>query len=190
MKKRWIWGGVTLCLILVLSFIPFWMQASRYDDVTVTHHPRDAALVLGAALWNGQPSPALRERLEMALQLYEKGQVQWIICSGGTGDDGISEAEGMKRYLLEQGVRQEDLLLEEHSTNTKQNLRYSKSLFKQKNIQEIYLVTHDYHMYRALKLAREAEIRAEPAPVHSRVLFTPYHKSRESLAIIKYQLTK
>lgn len=190
MKKRWLWSGVILCLIFALLIIPFWVQASRYDDVRVADHPRDAALVLGAALWDNQPSPALRERLQMALSLYHKGQVQWIICSGGVGDDGISEAEGMKRYLMEQGVPPKDLLLEEESTNTKENLQYSKKLLKPNDIQNIYLVTHDYHMNRALSLARDTGIVAEPAPVHSHVLFAPYYKARECLSIIKYYLTK
>jgi uncharacterized SAM-binding protein YcdF (DUF218 family) len=169
---------------------PFWVQTSRYDDVLVSHQSRDAALVLGAALWDSQPSPALTERLQMALYLYNKGQVQWIICSGGIGDDGISEAKGMKRYLVDRGVPPKDLLLEEESTNTEENLRYSKKLLKPNGIQNIYLVTHDYHMYRALALARNTGIPAEPAPVHSQVLFSPYYKARECLSIIKYYLTK
>ncbi len=191
LKKRWLAGGVILCLIFALLCIPFWVQTSRYDDVQVADHPRDAALILGAALWDSQPSPALRERLEIALDLYNKGQVQWIICSGGMGGDHeISEAEGMKRYLVERGVSPKDLFLEEKSTNTKENLHYSKKHLHAKGIQNIYLVTHDYHMNRALSLARDTGIVAEPAPVHSHVLFAPYYKARECLSIIKYYLTK
>lgn len=150
---------------------------------------RQVALVLGAALWNDQPSPALRERLNLAYSLYQSGKVEWILCSGGMGSNStISEAEGMRHYLIELGVPEDRILTENQSHDTKTNLAYSKELLDQKGLTDIYLVSHDYHLYRALRYAEREGLSAVPAPVHSRVLFMPYHKMRESFALLKTYL--
>ncbi|MFC4078296.1 YdcF family protein [Salinithrix halophila] len=188
MQKRLLYAVLVGFLAGILLMAPFWSRASLYDDVSVSTKPSDAALILGAALWEGKPSPALKERLDMALQLYRRDQVQWLVLSGGVGKSGLSEAEGMKRYLVQQGVKPDHLLLEEQSTRTKENLFFSKRLLRKNNIDQVYLVTHDYHLFRSLAYAKQAGIRAKPAPVHSRVLFTPFYKSRECLAIIKWRM--
>ncbi|PTM57708.1 YdcF family protein [Desmospora activa] len=182
---------ITVCLLLGCLFIGWiylWSLVSQYDEQTDPSAKREVAIVLGAALWDGEPSPALRERLEAALQLYEDGLVARIILSGGEGNDGISEAEGMKRYLTARGVPADDLLLEEEAANTQENLSFSQAILKEAGLTEVYIVTHDYHMYRAMKIAAELQLEAQPVSVHSRVLFKPYHKTRESLALIKYYL--
>ena len=181
---RWtlIFIPVVICLLI---FILFWNRVSRYDHASIQPTPRPAGLVLGAALWDEKPSPALKERLDLAYQLYREGWVQHLILSGGKGDDGLSEAEGMKRYLVDKGVPPDRLLLEDQSRNTAENIANSKKILLQRNWEQIHLITHDYHMYRALRLAERAGIDATPAPVHSRVLFTPFYKARECLAIIK-----
>jgi uncharacterized SAM-binding protein YcdF (DUF218 family) len=185
LQIKYIRIGVILSAAIAAAFAPLWSLTSRYDTASVPQQPREAALVLGAALWDGHPSPALQERLDMALHLYRTGRVRLLVLSGGMGNDGITEAEGMKRYLMQHGVKKAHLLLENRSTNTRQNLFYSKELLKKHPIHSVYLVTHDYHMDRALTYARAAGIRAFPAPVHSQVLFTPFYKARECLAILK-----
>lgn len=173
-------------LLLVLSIIGiFWSSVSQYDDTELPTSSRDAAIVLGAALWSDQPSPALKERLEVAIDLYKKKRVQTLILSGGQGDDTISEAEGMKRYLLKHQIPEDALQLENRSTNTRENLINSKFLFKKNNIDTIYIVTHDYHMKRALSYAKQNGINAFPAVAHSTVLFTPFWKARECIALAK-----
>jgi uncharacterized SAM-binding protein YcdF (DUF218 family) len=172
-------------VIFLLILVLFWNRVSRYDHATIQPRSLPAGLVLGAALWDGRPSPALKERLDLAYQLYREGRVQYLILSGGKGDDGLSEAEGMKRYLADKGVPPDRLLLEDQSRNTAENIANSKGILLERNWEQIHLITHDYHMYRALRLAERAGIDATPAPVHSRVLFTPFYKVRECLAIIK-----
>src|SRR4051812_7855224 len=82
-----------------------------------------AAIVLGAAQWNGDPSPVLRARLDHALDLYRRGAVSRIILTGGVGPgDALSEAAAGKQYLIEQRLPAEALLLDERSTTTWENL--------------------------------------------------------------------
>lgn len=181
---KWILMIIPIIISLTL-FIPLWHRVSQYDDASIQKSPHAAGLVLGAALWDGQPSPALKERLDQAYQLYREGWVQYLILSGGMGDDGLTEAEGMKRYLVDRSIPPDRLLLEDQARNTAENIVNSKEIILERNWGQIYLVTHDYHMYRALRLAKREGVDATPAPVHSRVLFTPFYKTRECLAIIK-----
>ncbi|MCS1351733.1 YdcF family protein [Mechercharimyces sp. CAU 1602] len=187
-KKRWaVVLGIPL-LIGLGGFVYVWNLVSAHDETAMPTEKRDVAIVLGAALWEGKPSPALEERLQMALQLYKEKRVDVLLLSGGVGDDGISEAEGMKQYLVEEGVPVGALLLEEQARSTEENLRHARTLMKEKGHHTAYLVTHDYHIYRALKYAHKADVTAKPAAVHSEVLWMGFHKTRESLAVMKGSL--
>src|SRR5690242_8616129 len=85
-KGTWILLGVLL-ILLCCSIIYFYMKVSRYDHWQIENQHRDAAVVLGASLWHNKPSPALRERLNRALDLYRKGNIDTFILSGGLGNN-------------------------------------------------------------------------------------------------------
>ncbi|RJX37758.1 YdcF family protein [Paenibacillus pinisoli] len=151
----------------------------------------DAGIVLGAALWNDRPSPALRERLEYARTLLENGTVKTLILSGGHGGRAstLSEAEGMRNYLVEKGVPADKLLLEMDSTSTYQNLVFSSMLAEEKGLSTYLVITHDYHAARAGEIAEYAGLDlAGVAGVKSRVLNEFYNDSREVLAFTKWKL--
>jgi len=151
----------------------------------------DAGIVLGAALWNDRPSPALRERLEYARALLENGTVKTLILSGGHGGRAstLSEAEGMRNYLVEKGVPEDKLLLEMDSTSTYQNLVFSSMLAEEKGLSTYLVITHDYHAARAGEIAEYAGFDlAGVAGVKSRVLNEFYNDSREVLAFTKWKL--
>lgn len=151
----------------------------------------DAAIVLGAALWRNEPSPALKERLDYALKLYEDGTVDKLILSGGLGGlaSDITEAEGMKRYLVERGVPEDKLLLETEAADTFQNVYFSKKIAERDGLSSFILVTHDYHAARSLEIAQFMELgHVKAAGVDSRVLNAFYNESREFLAYSKWKL--
>lgn len=174
--------------IATISYICLYALTSRFDHVEPDQQKRRVGIVLGAALWNNQPSPALAERLDQAIDLYKKGQIDYLILSGGLGNDQITEAQGMKNYLTQRGLPSNRLILEDQSSNTKENLLHSEQIIRKNKWGEVYLITHDYHMHRALAYAKRAGIQAAPAPVHSSVLWMPYHKTRECLALIKLKM--
>lgn len=188
--NKWVWIGWLFALILSGVFIYLWEWVSRYDHVDPPPEHSEVGIVLGAALWNQQPSPALKERLNLALKLYRENRVDYLILSGGLGNNGITEAEGMKNYLVERGVSPAHLILEDQSANTKENLLHSKKILARHQWKKVTVITHDYHMLRALNYARQAGICATASPVHSEVLFLPYHKTRECLALIKQKVFK
>ena len=83
----------------------------------------DAAIVLGAAAQNGQVSPVYRERLNHAVLLYRQNYVNKIIVTGGRAEGSeISDAQAAKKYVIGQGIPKEDVLTENKSAVTRENL--------------------------------------------------------------------
>lgn len=155
--------------------------------------PRDAGIVLGAALWQDEPSPALRERLDRAAELYESGAIRKIVVSGGYDYAGarLTEAEGMRNYLMDRGVPENDILLENDATNTYENMLYSRGIMEKSGLSTAVIITHRYHAVRALDIAGFLGFE-EPAasPVDSQVLSMFWHRGRETLALAKWQWDK
>lgn len=151
----------------------------------------DAGIVLGAALWNDVPSPALKERLEFAYRLYENGTVDKLILSGGLDGNGSikTEAEGMRDYLIAKGVSADKLLLENKATSTYENMLFSKTVAEQNKLSKLIVITHDYHAARAEEVAKHLGFeQTEVAATKSKVLNPVYNESREVLAFTKWKL--
>jgi uncharacterized SAM-binding protein YcdF (DUF218 family) len=151
----------------------------------------DAAIVLGAALWNNQPSPGLRERLDYGLKLYKQGNVKHLILSGGHDHNGstISEAEGMRNYLVARGVPKDRLVLENDARSTYENLLFSKPLAKKYGWDSLLIVTHDYHAPRAADIAKYlGYTNTQVLGFKSQVLSVAKNQSREVLAFTKWEL--
>ncbi|WP_010273586.1 YdcF family protein [Paenibacillus senegalensis] len=155
---------------------------------TASKQPADTAIVLGAALWDGRPSPALRERLEAAVELFDEGAVDSIIVSGGLGSGSeITEAEGMFHYLTSRGIPEQAIYLEEQATDTWENLYYSHEIMEANEWSSAIVVTHDFHGARALEMA--AVLPMEETQlwlVESSVLNGKWHRGRETLAYAKW----
>jgi len=150
----------------------------------------DVAIVLGAAVWGDRPSPGLRERLDTALHLYQEGYVPRLIVSGGLGEGKQrSEAAVMREYLIAHGVPDEAILTEDQATSTYENLLYSKALMDQHGLKTALIVSHTYHLARAIDMAAELGITAHPAGAVSHVLNLPYHTTRETLAYTVWKLS-
>jgi uncharacterized SAM-binding protein YcdF (DUF218 family) len=151
----------------------------------------DAGIVLGAALWNDVPSPALKERLDFAWQLYKAGTVDKLILTGGLDGNGSkkTEAEGMRDYLLAKGISADKLLLENKATSTYENLDFSKTIAEQQDLTTLIVITHDYHAARSKEIAKKLDFaQFQVAATKSKVLNPVYNESREVLAFTKWKL--
>ncbi|GIP32582.1 hypothetical protein J2TS4_17920 [Paenibacillus sp. J2TS4] len=194
MTKKRLWltaAGALIGLLVLWTLYVQWMIFSAQHNQSAER--ADAAIVLGAALWNDAPSPGLRERLEGAIQLYEQGTVGAILVSGGLGDNGstLTEAEGMKRYLLERGIPETDIWTETEARNTLQNLQYSLLIMESNGWKHAIIVTHHYHGARALDMAGFLDFdKPRVYTVDSKVMNIPWHKARETLAYGKWTLQK
>ena len=129
-----------------------------------------AVIILGAGLHGERPSAVLYSRLEEGLELLEKNPDCAAVLCGGQGiGEYITEAEAMRRFLSEHGVAQERLILEETSTDTRENLSFARKLLEKRfgEAPKSVIVTNDFHMARSLLLAKKAGLTVSGAPAYT-----------------------
>lgn len=121
----------------------------------------DAIIVLGSGIFGETVPPLLKGRINKGIELLNKNPGAVLILSGGQGKgEDIPESVAMGRYAISQGVDPGRILLEQNSLNTEQNLLYSSELFPE-NTKRIAIVTTNYHVFRALLLAKSLKIPAK-----------------------------
>ena len=139
----------------VVGALGAWLALSWMLDVVGRRAPAadatfDAIIVLGCRVFaNGQPSTALRERVKLAVSLFESRRAPLVITTGGTGDSGHAEAEVAARLAMELGVPHAALHMEARSTSTQENARYCAM---QVPARRVLLVTDAYHCMRARRV--------------------------------------
>ena len=160
---RWLFAGL-LGWLVVLS-IQTVVFSRKYSE-----RPSDAAIVLGAAVQSGRPSPVYAARLDHAIDLHRRGIVRVLILTGGVGKgDSISESGAGAAYAIARGVPARDILTESVSHTTLQNLAEARRLLRSAGLRSALLVSDPLHMRRARMMARDLEIDAQPSPTpHSR----------------------
>jgi uncharacterized SAM-binding protein YcdF (DUF218 family) len=125
----------------------------------------DAIVVLGAAQYNGRPSPVLQARLDHALDLYDRGLASHLIFTGGTGvGDTVSEAEVSRRYAIRHGVPASAIMTERAGVTSAQSVRAAAALMASAGLESALLVSDSYHMMRLEVLARRSHIVPYRAP--------------------------
>jgi uncharacterized SAM-binding protein YcdF (DUF218 family) len=129
----------------------------------------DAIVVLGAAQYEGRPSPIYQARLEHALELYRDGVAPLLVFTGGRGVAGERWTEGAagRRWAEAHGVPSDRILVEESSKTTYQNLDGVADLLRPKGMRDVVLVSDPFHMFRALAQAREVGLEPHPSPTRS-----------------------
>ena len=128
----------------------------------------DAAVVLGAAVWTKEVSPVFKERINHAVSLYRKGQVGKLIFTGGQGNPGEpTESSAARDYALQSGVPASAILIEEKSHNTYENILYAKQLADSHGIKKVLIVSDPLHMKRAMAMASDLGLTADPSPTPS-----------------------
>ncbi len=149
---------------------------------------RGYIVALGCGLMpDGTATPLLKTRLDAAIRAYEAGGRQAkIIVSGGQGpNEVVSEARAMANYLLEQGVPESSILLEDASTTTEENLRYSLAIINERGGAEKFTIaTSDYHCLRAAMFARKLKMNVRCVGGHTPAFFYPAAFFREYIALI------
>lgn len=125
----------------------------------------DVAIILGAATYHGDVSPVYQERLNHGANLYQQGYIKKIIVTGGLGEGNEqSDAFTAKQYMISQGIPEEDILMEEKSTITQENLENSKVIMEEKEYQKAIIVSDPLHMKRAILLAEDIGMQAYSSP--------------------------
>ena len=119
----------------------------------------DYIIVLGAGIKGEQVPPLLASRIDQGIEILKKNPKALVIMSGGQGKgEDIPEGEAMARYAINKGIDESKIIIEDKSTNTKENLLFSSKLMT-KESPRVGLVTTSYHVFRALILAKDLGIR-------------------------------
>ena len=149
--------GYTIALALVLV-------VSQEDE----RQPAEAIVVLGAAQYNGRPSPVLRARLDHALGLYREGLAPVIVVTGGVGvGDTTSEAMVGRRYLMAHGVPAEGVAAEAVGRTTTASMDAVAGWLRSRGISRVILVSDPFHMFRLRLEARRTALVAYTSPTES-----------------------
>ncbi|WAV92314.1 YdcF family protein [Oxalobacter aliiformigenes] len=125
----------------------------------------DAAIILGAAAWYKRPSPVFQERIRHGIWLYENGYVGKLILTGGKSKNApFSEAYVARRYALSQGIPEKDILIEEASLTTRENLINARAIMEKNGLETALVVSDPMHMKRAMQIAGDLGITAWSSP--------------------------
>jgi uncharacterized SAM-binding protein YcdF (DUF218 family) len=161
---RWILALLLLAVALwALLVAAIWMYGRR-DDA----RRADAIVVLGAAQYDGRPSPVLRARLDHAVELYRQGLARTIVTTGGVGPgDTVSEAVVGQRYAVRQGVPAAAVLTERNGMTTLQSMTAVRRMMDERGMHTAVLVSDPFHMLRLRLLAARVGLTAYPSPTRT-----------------------
>ncbi|MBP3891961.1 MAG: YdcF family protein [Solobacterium sp.] len=162
--------------------------AGRYEPA----YNKDFLIILGCGIQpDGTPTPLLRDRIERAYQFYQKqmeqtGKKCLFITSGGQGkDEVIAESACMKNYLVQKGVPHTQILEENKSTSTYENMKFSKKIIDEVNPEgEIAFSTSNYHVFRSGINARYVKMKAFGMGAKTKWYFWPNAAVREFIGLI------
>ncbi len=166
--------------------------------IAAKHEPAmdlDYVIILGCGIRrDGTPTPLLRGRIDRAIRFAKAqqeatGKELIFVTSGGQGSDEIiSESTSMKRYLMEQGIPEERILEEDKSTNTLENMQFSKEkILAQNPNAKIGFSTNNYHVFRSGYFASAAGMKAEGMGAKTKWYFWPNAAVREFIGLLTKQ---
>jgi len=170
--RRVLLAGMLLGALLVGYYLVSLLQvysAGRSDEA----RPVDAIVVMGAAQYDGRPSPQLEARLDHVAELWPQGIARLVVVTGGKQPgDRFTEAETSASYLIERGVPDEVIVREDAGSNSFQSLdRVSVLLDDQSpEANSVLIVTDPYHTLRSVLIAREVGLTAHGSPTTTSVV--------------------
>lgn len=169
---KWI---ISLLVLTGLYFVVaiYWVGYQRTDI-----KPADAIVVFGAAQYNGVPSPIFAARLDHAEKLYEQKKAKKIIVTGGKGLKGDITSEGRagRNYLVDSGVDASDIIFEEESHNTQENIHELEKILDREKIKSVIFVSDRFHMFRIAKMAEKANLDFQLSPTKT----SPVEKNKST----------
>lgn len=185
-KQNRIFGIILLiaAIFAVISSTAVGISITSYAEKDEAQRA-DAAIILGAAVENGTPTPVFRERINHAIALYQDGYVRFLIFTGGIGDgDGISEAQAAKNYALSMGIPENAIYIEENSHITEENLKYAKLIMDEQGLQTALIVSDPLHMKRSMLMAEDYGITAFTSPTKT----TMYQTAKTKLPFLAREI--
>lgn len=180
-------------LLAALAVVYFFLNSIRiFLAMHDKPHSEDALLlILGCRVYGERASRMLEERLTTAVTFMQTHPSARCIVSGGKGDDeDISEATCMQRWLIAHGINCSRILVEDTSCTTRENICFSFSVIKKEGLASmpLTLVSNDFHLYRARRIARSEGCHATCLAAHTPWWLFATYFLREILAIVQEDL--
>lgn len=167
-----------LCGILQYNIYKHGQMNATYDA--------DYIIVLGSKVNGTKPSYSLQYRIDKAAEYLQSHEKTIAIVSGGKGKgEDISEALAMKNGLMKLKIAEDRIIMEDKSTSTDENIKFSKRLIPD-NMKKGMIVTNDFHMFRAKKIAAKQGLQLEGLPAETPKRIVIPSNIREYLAITQY----
>ena len=193
---------LSLAMMTTFSYIMCYLECMLFSTMicavlSTRYRPpydKEYIIILGCAIMrDGTPTPLLRGRIDRAVafereQFMKSGRHAYFVPSGGQGsDEVISEAESMKRYLIEQGIPEEQIIKEDKSVNTLQNFEFSKKVIGEHGgdiKKSIAFSTTNYHVFRGYTLAQRVSLRVHGLSAGTKPYFYPNAFVREFIGLL------
>ncbi len=159
-KKRLINGVIVICLgiLIVISTINSYVIDSTKKKIISLDSVQDKSdyviVVLGASVYHDRVSMMLKDRLDRAIDIYNIGFNKILITGDGIKED-YDETSLMYKYLVESGVQESDIIIDKKGVSTSESMYRAKNIF---GYDKILVVTQEYHMYRAIYLAKALDM--------------------------------
>ena len=177
---------VSLVVLYFLCIAMSYLVSSILNFINILPRKIDYVVVLGAGLIGERVTPLLASRIRKGIKVYKDNPGSKLIMSGGQGpDEVVSEAFAMKNYALEQGVDEKDIILEDKSTSTEENIIFSKKFIPVDK--SFAVVTNYYHVYRALVQARTLGFRCIGYGAPTKFYFTLNAFIREFIGYLYFK---
>jgi uncharacterized SAM-binding protein YcdF (DUF218 family) len=153
---------IAVLVYLVVTGVQVWLTSRRYEP-----HPAGAIVVMGAAQYNGVPSPDLRARLNEASLLWHQGDATTVMVTGSKErGDRFTEAQASARFLGTVGIPAHDIL-EAGGTDSWQNLSMAAPTLLAKGDRDVLIVTDPFHEARSLAIASSVGLVPSPTPTRT-----------------------
>jgi uncharacterized SAM-binding protein YcdF (DUF218 family) len=164
-----------LALALVLLVVLGYFAVSLYQVWSTGRSDfagkADAIVVMGAAQYDGRPSPQLAARLDHVAELWPQGRAPLVVVTGGKrAGDRFTEAQASAAYLEQRGVPAAAVVLEDKGTNSYQSLRGVADELKARDLHEVIIVTDPYHALRSKLIAEQVGLQAHVSPTPTSVV--------------------
>jgi uncharacterized SAM-binding protein YcdF (DUF218 family) len=175
-RRRWKIARRSILAVVVLavgyysiSLVQVY-RTGRSDQASAAQ-PVDAIVVLGAAQYDGQPSPQLAARLDHVVTLFEDGAAPLVVATGGKQpSDRFTEAESSAQYLVERGIPSAAILMESSGRTTVESMAATADLLEQRGLDRVLIVTDPYHALRSRLIAQDAGLTAYVSPTPTSVV--------------------
>lgn len=187
------WGKCIITAVILFLIVGFTyvgiLSAKMYRAQENEPKKTDLIIVLGCKVKGERPSRMLRRRLDAAYEAMQKHPDALVVLSGGKGsDEKISEAEGMRRYLVEKGADESRLIMEDKSTNTFENIKFSFAITDKLGCdRDITIITDGFHQYRASLIAKQEGAKNVTAySANTQPKYVPTYWVREWLGLTHF----